>query len=121
MSTASNQEGFTLFVECTINNDKMEEFLGHYSTMLRQITLEKEFLSIEVFRDDDNPNKLCWVENWNGTTAWFYENILTKPYVKEYLEKTMALSSDRTVKTWHRLGGNFAIANAGVFQSPQRG
>lgn len=43
MSTTPTPKGITLFVEVIVIPNRMEEFLGHYSTMLRQITLEDIF------------------------------------------------------------------------------
>jgi quinol monooxygenase YgiN len=77
MSVTSKKEGFTYFVEVTIQAGRMEEFLQLYEPMLRQITQEDGFQSIEVFKSDENPNHLCWVENWSISPSQFNEVCLT--------------------------------------------
>ncbi|KAH7082311.1 hypothetical protein FB567DRAFT_594801 [Paraphoma chrysanthemicola] len=119
MSASSTEKGFTLFVEVTILAGKLDEFFKHYDSMLHQITKEKGFLSIEVFRAEEKPNQLCWVENWSVSKSWFFENIITKTYIQQYLKATETLcDGERSVRGWERLGANYAIANPGVYQEP---
>lgn len=73
MTTTSGAEGFTLLVDVTIYADKVEEFLALYGRMLKEITKEEKFLSIEVFRSEEKPTHFYWVENWSTNLPWFNE------------------------------------------------
>ena len=66
-------KGFTLFVDFRVYSDKVDEFLGAFKRMLRGIKNEEGFLSIEVFRSEERPNHIYWLENWSTSMSWFNE------------------------------------------------
>ncbi|KAH7045298.1 hypothetical protein B0J12DRAFT_742223 [Macrophomina phaseolina] len=119
MADLASEQGFTMFVQVTIKAGRVDEFLQHYQPMLRKIATEPGFLSIEVFHSEENANRLCWVENWNTSKTWFREQILTRPYVRQYLDSTKPLcDGERSMTTWNRLGGDYAVAKKGVYREP---
>jgi quinol monooxygenase YgiN len=71
MATTSVEKGFTLLVDITIYSDKVDEFLEAFEPMLREITNKEGFLSIEVFRSEERPNHIYWLENWSTSMSWF--------------------------------------------------
>lgn len=66
-------DGFTLIVNTTVQEGKLDEFLEHFWKVFKLVSAEPECLSFEVFRYPGEPNKLKWIENWSKSKEWFFE------------------------------------------------
>lgn len=68
-----NSDGFTLIVNTTVQEGKLDEFLEHFWKVFKLVSADPECLSFEVFRYPGEPNKLKWIENWSKSKDWFFE------------------------------------------------
>ncbi|KAG8159203.1 hypothetical protein KVR01_010864 [Diaporthe batatas] len=110
-------DGFTLIVNITVKEGKLDEFLEHFWKAFKLVSAEPECLSFEVFRYPGEPNKLKWIENWSKSKEWFFENQFTKDYMKPYIEATDGLLiGERQFEIVERFGGDWAIAQEGVYK-----
>ncbi|KAH8771808.1 hypothetical protein F5883DRAFT_45431 [Diaporthe sp. PMI_573] len=110
-------EGFTLVVTTTVQPGKLDEFLDHFWKVVKLVSSEPECLSFEVFRYSDEPDKLKWIENWGKSKEWFFENQITKGYMKPYLEATdRLLVGGKQWEILERFGGEWARAKESVYK-----
>lgn len=110
-------DGFTLIVNTTVQEGKLDEFLEHFWKVFKLVSAEPECLSFEVFGYPGEPNKLKWIENWSKSKEWFFENQLNKDYMKPYTEATDGLLvGGKQFEIVERFGGDWAVSKEGAYK-----
>lgn len=76
---------------------KKEEFRTALSSLIKEMSVEKSFISAIVSDDLDQPDDLVIYEIWQGTRDSWLQEEFTKPYRKNYEGTLGELIVDRSV------------------------
>ncbi|KAI1749112.1 hypothetical protein F4782DRAFT_533728 [Xylaria castorea] len=80
--------GMSLHATVYIEPKNVNRFFDAFKPVFDKVIAEPECMFSEVYRSQEEPGKITWVEDWSKSPTWFFENQITKDYYKEYLAIT---------------------------------
>ncbi|KAI1207254.1 uncharacterized protein F4807DRAFT_192653 [Annulohypoxylon truncatum] len=112
-AATSSFKGTSLHVTVHVAPENVEKFLAAFKEVFDVVAAEPDCLFFEVYKSAEEPGKISWVENWGKDIQWLMANQITKPYYKEYFEKTEPMFlKPREFQILEPVGPGFTMSKA---------
>ncbi|KAK3693183.1 hypothetical protein B0T22DRAFT_476023 [Podospora appendiculata] len=106
--SSESTKGFTIFVTVSIAPENVDKFLDVIKPVFERITSLPECEFFEIYSTPEEPGTFSWIEDWNATREFLFEEEMSKDYFKDYVEKiTPLLIKPREIKFLERVSPRF--------------
>ncbi|KAK0613995.1 hypothetical protein B0T14DRAFT_499363 [Immersiella caudata] len=110
--------GTSLHVTIYIAPESVDKFFEHFKPVYDRVIAEPKCRFFEVYQSSEDPGTISWVEDWDATEEWIWQEQIPKDYYKPYFAATEPMFvKPREFKFVKRVGLPYLMSkDSGVYE-----